>query len=81
MTGPQQLISKLLDKFEQGSVSRRELVQHLAFLAGAGAGVNAAAQSTVAPQGAPLKGSAISHVSLSVSNLQRSMEFYKNTLG
>lgn len=75
MRNVQQLVSSLLDKFDRGSVSRRELVHHLAFLAAAGTGATTAAQSK-GPQGV-----AISHVSLSVSDLQRSVDFYRNTFG
>ncbi len=71
----QQLVSKLVEKFERGSVSRRELVQHLALLAGAAGGGTALAQSK------GLQGIGISHISLSVSDLQRSVDFYRNTFG
>jgi glutathione S-transferase fosA5 len=73
MRNVQQLVSNLLDKFERGAVSRRELVQHLAFLAAAG--------TTAAAQTSGLQGSGISHISLSVSDLQRSVDFYRNTFG
>ena len=85
MPNAHQLVSNLLEKFERGAVSRRELVQHLAFLAAAGSGATAMAQSTPA-QSAPaqskgVQGSGISHISLSVSDLQRSADFYRNTFG
>lgn len=80
MRNAQQLVSNLLDKFERGSVSRRELVQHLSFLAAAGTGATAMAQNTLA-QSKGLQSSGISHISLSVSDLQRSVDFYRNTFG
>ncbi len=80
MRNAHQLVSNLLEKFERGAVSRRELVQHLAFLAAAGTGATAMAQNTSA-QTKGLQGSGISHISLSVSDLQRSVDFYKNTFG
>ena len=70
----EQLISNLLRRFERGSLSRRELVHRLTFLAGA-AGIPARGQS----QG--FQGGFISHVSLSVSNLEHSSEFYRKTFG
>jgi catechol 2,3-dioxygenase-like lactoylglutathione lyase family enzyme len=74
------LVSNLLDKFERGSVRRRELVQHLAFLTAAAGGATASAQNALS-QNRGLQGSAVSHISLSVSNLQRSVDFYRNTFG
>ena len=71
----EQLISNLLRRFERGALSRRELVHRLTFLAAASAGVTARAQT----QG--FQGGFISHVSLSVSNLERSADFYRKTFG
>ena len=71
----EQLISNLLQKFERGALGRRELVQRLSFLAVAAAGVN------VSGQASGFQGGFISHVSLSVSNLQKSADFYSNTFG
>jgi catechol 2,3-dioxygenase-like lactoylglutathione lyase family enzyme len=71
----EQLISNLLRKFEGGVMSRRDLVHHLTTLAVASAGAAAFAQN----QG--FQGSFISHVSLSVKDLERSTEFYRKTFG
>ena len=71
----EQLISKLLQKFESGALGRRELIQSLSLLAATAAGVNASAQTS------GFQGGFISHVSLSVSNLQKSADFYSNTFG
>jgi catechol 2,3-dioxygenase-like lactoylglutathione lyase family enzyme len=65
-------ISRLLKNYEDRNLSRRELVEGLALLA-AGAGAASAA--------AGFQGNSISHVSLYVSNLQRSTDFYKRTFG
>jgi catechol 2,3-dioxygenase-like lactoylglutathione lyase family enzyme len=59
-------ISKILKGYEDGKVSRREVVQALALLA-AGSGTASAAGFQV---------SAIDHVSIYVSDLRRSSEFY-----
>jgi catechol 2,3-dioxygenase-like lactoylglutathione lyase family enzyme len=60
-------ISKLLEAYEKGKLSRRQLVQGLALLA---AGSSAA-------EAAGFQGNSINHVSLFVSNLQRSTDFYQ----
>ena len=64
-------ISKLVEGYEKGKLSRRELIQGLVLLA-AGSGTAAAAG---------FQGNSINHVSLFVSNLQRSTDFYQRTLG
>jgi catechol 2,3-dioxygenase-like lactoylglutathione lyase family enzyme len=60
-------ISRLLEAYEKGKMSRRQLVQGLALLA---AGSSAA-------EAAGFQGSSINHVSLFVGNLQRSTDFYQ----
>jgi catechol 2,3-dioxygenase-like lactoylglutathione lyase family enzyme len=60
-------ISKLLEAYEKGKLSRRQLIQGLALLA---AGSSAA-------EAAGFQGNSINHVSLFVSNLQRSTDFYQ----
>jgi catechol 2,3-dioxygenase-like lactoylglutathione lyase family enzyme len=68
------IVDRLLQGFEKGAVSRRQLIQGLVLLAGAGA-------TTAAAQGRGFQGGLISHVSLSVSDLQRSADFYQKTFG
>ena len=60
-------ISKLLEAYEKGTMSRRRLIQGLAILA---------AGSTAA-EAAGFEGNSINHISLQVSNLQRSTDFYQ----
>ena len=69
------IINGLLQRFETGSLTRRQLIQGLAMLATAGmpAGTQAQARG--------FQGASISHVSLSVSDLQRSADFYQKTFG
>jgi catechol 2,3-dioxygenase-like lactoylglutathione lyase family enzyme len=67
------LISNLLAHFEKGSLSRRELVQSLAMLAGSTA---AAAQEDL-----DFSGANIDHVSIQVADLQRSVDFYQKMFG
>jgi catechol 2,3-dioxygenase-like lactoylglutathione lyase family enzyme len=67
------LISNLLSHFEKGSLSRRELVQSLAMLAGSTA---AAAQEDL-----DFGTANIDHVSIQVADLQRSVDFYQKMFG
>jgi len=69
------IINRLLQRFEQGSLSRRQLIQGLAMLATAGRATAGQAQSR------GFQGGFISHVSLSVSDLQRSADFYQKVFG
>lgn len=64
-------ISRLLEAYEEGKMSRRDLVQGLALLA--------AASGTASAAG--FQGNSINHISLYVSNLQRSTDFYQHTFG
>jgi catechol 2,3-dioxygenase-like lactoylglutathione lyase family enzyme len=69
------IINRLLQRFETGSLSRRQLIQGLALLAASGTASSAPAQSR------GFQGAFISHVSLSVSDLQRSADFYQKVFG
>jgi|SRR5579863_2026195 len=70
------LISNLVNRFETGALTRRELIQGLSMLAGAsGAASIAQAQDTT------IKGVKIDHVSIQVSDLPRSMAFYQKMFG
>ena len=64
-------ISKLLATYENGKLSRRDLVQGLALLA--------AGSSTMSAAG--FQGKSINHVSLYVSDVQKSSDFYQRVLG
>jgi catechol 2,3-dioxygenase-like lactoylglutathione lyase family enzyme len=66
------IVSDLVDRFEQGSLSRRELVQGLAMLAAGGAASAHAAQADL-----DFKAATIDHVSVQVVDLQRSVAFYQ----
>ena len=67
------VISDLVTRFERGSLSRRELIGALALLAGAGAAAPAAA--------ATLKSASINHVSVLVTDMARSIDFYGRVFG
>ena len=74
-------ISNLLTRYERGTLSRRELIKAMAMMATMGAAAEAGtAQAT--PQANPgFVGSAIEHISLFVSDLKRSRDFYQKTFG
>ena len=68
-----QLISDLVTGYERGRLTRRELIQALAAVAAAGAATPAAA--------APLRSGSINHVSVLVSDMARSIDFYNRVFG
>jgi len=68
------IISNIVARFEQGSLSRRDLVRGLALLAASGTA--AAAQEDL-----NFKAATIDHVSLQVADLQRSVDFYQKMFG
>ncbi len=66
------IISNLLNRFERGVITRRELIQGLAMLT--------AASGTVTDAQVPdvnIKGTKIDHVSIQVNDLARSVAFYQ----
>jgi catechol 2,3-dioxygenase-like lactoylglutathione lyase family enzyme len=67
-------ISKLVSGFEAGALTRRELIQGLAMLTAAGASASAQSQGEI-------KVLKIDHVSVQVSDLPRSIEFYQKMFG
>lgn len=72
------IISDLLGRYEQGRLSRRELVAGLSALAAAGCATGPAAMAQAAP---PIVPSGIDHVSILVADRQRSIEFYTRVFG
>src|SRR5579871_4887893 len=74
----QATISRLLSHFEKGSLSRRDLVQALALLASAGTGARTA---LAADNNIDFRNATIDHVSIRVSDMQRSVTFYQNMFG
>ena len=69
------IISGLVNRFEQGRISRRELIQSLAMLTVAGGTASAARQET------PFKSTRIDHISIQVTDLPRSIAFYQKVFG
>jgi catechol 2,3-dioxygenase-like lactoylglutathione lyase family enzyme len=69
------IITDLVDRFDQGTLSRRQLIQGLTVLAAAGGALPAAAQQT------PFKSTRIDHISVQVTDMARSVEFYEKIFG
>jgi catechol 2,3-dioxygenase-like lactoylglutathione lyase family enzyme len=72
------IINDMVQRFERGGLSRRELIQGLSLLVAASQ-VKAAPADTLQP--ATLAASGIDHVSVLVRDLERSATFYKNLFG
>ena len=70
-------IASLVEQYERGGLSRRELIKGLSLLVAGGA--TPAQAQTAAP--APLRGTRIDHVSVLVSDMQKSGAFYQNVFG
>lgn len=69
------IITDLVARFDRGSLSRRDLIQGLTVLAAAGGAAQASAQTT------PFKPSRIDHISIQVTDMARSREFYEKIFG
>ena len=63
----EQAISQLVDRFERGGITRRQLIQALTMVAAAGTTASAAG----------LQAGSINHTSVLVSDMPRSIEFYR----
>lgn len=70
------VVTELLDRYESGRLSRRELVAGLSALAAA-----SAAPASAQPAPPALQPTGIDHVSILVSDLQRSANFYNRVFG
>lgn len=69
------IIAKLLQEFEQGRMSRRQLIQSLAVAA------SAAAAAPAATGGKAFKAVAVNHISYQVADYARTRDFYADLLG
>jgi catechol 2,3-dioxygenase-like lactoylglutathione lyase family enzyme len=79
------VIARLLNEFESGKLTRRQLVQTLALGAGGSPAASALAQSAAAAplpaSPAPWKTVWLDHISYAVSDYKRSVEFYTGLMG
>jgi len=72
-------ISLLIDQYEQGKVTRRQLVTSLAIAAGLGATAGSAvAEDTGEPT---FQATRLNHIALSVTDVERGRDFYVRHLG
>ena len=69
------VIEELVARFDQGTLSRRQLISGLTALAAAGSAAPAAAQTT------PFRSTRIDHISIQVTDMARSVEFYEKIFG
>lgn len=69
------VINDLVERFDDGSLTRRQLIQGLTALAAAGGAAEAVAQDT------PFQSAGIDHISVQVEDLAPSIEFYESVFG
>src|SRR5437867_11622372 len=67
------IVASLLESYERGKVSRRQLIQRLAAIA--------ASAHTVPAFGSTFQGVGLNHIAVRVTNVQRSRDFYQKHLG
>ena len=76
------IIAKLLSEFENGRMSRRQLIQSLGLAATAAAATAGGAAAAVqAPKPAGFKAVAVNHISYAVKDYGRTRDFYADLLG
>jgi catechol 2,3-dioxygenase-like lactoylglutathione lyase family enzyme len=77
-------IAKLLDDFDRGKMTRRQLIQSIAVVASTAAGATPAAGASIAPaaQGAKgFKAVAVNHISYQVNDYAKTRDFYADLFG
>ena len=72
------IIANLLDQFEHGNLSRRQLIQSLALTATAASAVGAVPLSA---EGRSFKAISINHISFQVADYAKTRDFYVDLLG
>lgn len=73
-------IEQLVSKYDGGTINRRQLLSGLAALAASAASGNASAAEPETKKPA-FQGQSLNHVTLSVSDVERSRQFYSSILG
>jgi catechol 2,3-dioxygenase-like lactoylglutathione lyase family enzyme len=80
-------ITRVVDEYDSGRLTRRQLVAHLTFLAAAAATAPALAQSAISggapppPPPSTFQALDLNHIALRVTDIGRSVEFYRRHLG
>ena len=69
------IISRLLQDFEHGRISRRQLIQTLAFTA------TAASTAGISEAASPANATSINHVSMQVADYAKTRDFYAGLFG
>ena len=72
-------ITSLVDGFERGRLTRRQLVVGLAAILGGAPALRGAARGDTIVDGT-FKATAINHIALSVTDIERSRDFYQKHL-
>ena len=75
------IIAMLLQDFERGKLSRRQLIQSLTAAAAASASIAPAPAAAAAPEGQVFRATAFNHVSYQVADYRKSRDFYAGLFG
>lgn len=75
----EQIVAKLVNEFEQGKLTRRQLIQNLTLAVTAGSALSAV--PAAAAEGKVLKATNINHVSYQVTDYARTRDFYAGLFG
>lgn len=74
------LIGKLLEDFEQGKMTRRQLIKSLSCVAAVSAGGSALAGPVLAAGATKMRAVAVNHISYQVSDYKKTRDFYADLL-
>jgi catechol 2,3-dioxygenase-like lactoylglutathione lyase family enzyme len=75
------LIAEMLRNFEEGKMSRRQLIQSLALAATAVSAVAAAPAALGVAESNPMKATYLNHVGYRVADYKKTRDWYANTFG
>lgn len=75
----EQIVANLVSKFEQGKLSRRQLIKNLTLAVTAGSALSA--MPTAAAEGSALQAIFINHVSYQVADYAKTRDFYAGLFG
>ncbi len=75
------VINNLLEDFERGKMSRRQLIQSLAMAATAAAAAGGSTVAAAADEGKGFEAIAVNHISYQVKDYTKTRDFYTSLLG